>query len=282
VTIQQKVTHVADMPIYDTGAIKSQAIFELKELVRYRFLISNLVGRDLKVRYKRSVLGFLWVMLNPLLQMAVLVVVFSNFFRFSVPHYPVYLLSGILIFGLFSQGSVAAMSNLSGNGGTLRRMYVPPSVFVASSIGSALVNLLFSAAPFFALAIVTGVRPSFAWAFVIVPCVELAVFAFGIGLIVAPMMVFFNDTYEIYSVLLTVMSYLTPVFYPTSILPKQVLQLEKYNPLFVYMDIARTAVIGGAISHGTEQIEAVAMALGAFLVGWVFFTRVEGKFAYHF
>src|SRR5258707_10753440 len=182
------VADVADMPIYDTGAIKSQAIFELRELFRYRFLVSNLVGRDLKVRYKRSVLGFIWVMLNPLLTMAVLVVVFSNFFRFTLPHYPVYLLSGILMFNVFSQGSVAAMSNLMGNGGTLRRMYVPPSVFVASSIGSALVNLLFSAVPFFVLALVTGVTPNFAWAFMIVPCVEMSAFAFGIGLIVAPLM----------------------------------------------------------------------------------------------
>src|SRR5258708_22411405 len=147
------------MPVYDTGAIKWQGIFELRELFRYRFLVSNLVARDLKVRYKRSVLGFIWVMLNPLLTMGVLVIVFSNLLKFAIPHFPVYLLSGILIFTLFSQGSVAAMSNLSGNGSVLRRMYVPPSVFVASSIGSALVNLLFSVAPFFALALVTAVSP---------------------------------------------------------------------------------------------------------------------------
>src|SRR5260221_11049800 len=100
---ESKGTHVADMPVYDTGAIKSQAIFELRELFRYRFLVSNLVGRDLNVRYKRSVLGFIWVMLNPLLTMAVLVVVFSNFFRFTLRNYPVYLLSGILMFNVFSQ-----------------------------------------------------------------------------------------------------------------------------------------------------------------------------------
>jgi ABC-2 type transport system permease protein len=279
---ESKGTHVADMPVYDTGAIKSQGIFELRELFRYRFLVSNLVARDLKVRYKRSVLGFIWVMLNPLLTMGVLVIVFSNLLRFTVHHYPVYLLCGILIFNLFGQGSVAAMSNLSGNGGVLRRMYVPPSVFVASSIGSALVNLLFSIVPFFALALVTGVTPSVTWAFIVVPCAETALFAFGIGLIVAPMMVFFNDTYEIYTVLLTALNYLTPVFYPVSILPQWVLQIERYNPLFLFMDTARTAVIGGAISDSSELLPAALMALGTFIVGWLFFTRVEGKFAYHF
>jgi ABC-2 type transport system permease protein len=273
---------VADMPVYDTGAIRSQSIFELKELFRYRFLVSNMVARDLKVRYKRSVLGFIWVMLNPLLTMGVLVVVFTNLLRFSVHHYPVYLLCGILIFNLFSQGSVAAMSNLSGNGSVLRRMYVPPSVFVASSIGSALVNLLFSIVPFFALALITGVTPSVTWAFIVVPCAETALFAFGVGLIVAPLMVFFNDTYEIYTVLLTALNYLTPVFYPVSILPQWVKQIEQFNPLFLFMDTARSAVIGGSIAAPSELIPAALMALGAFLVGWLFFARVEGRFAYHF
>ena len=279
---ESKGTHVADMPVYDTGAIKSQGIFELRELFRYRFLVSNLVARDLKVRYKRSVLGFIWVMLNPLLTMGVMVIVFSNLLKFKIPHFPVYLLSGILIFNLFGQGSVAAMSNLSGNGGVLRRMYVPPSVFVASSIGSALVNLLFSIVPFFALALVTGVTPSVTWAFIVVPCAETALFAFGIGLIVAPMMVFFNDTYEIYTVLLTTLNYLTPVFYPVSILPEWLRQAEQFNPLFLFMDTARTAVIDGVISDPSELLRAALMALGTFIVGWLFFTRVEGKFAYHF
>jgi ABC-2 type transport system permease protein len=277
-----KVIRTAEMPVYDTGAIRSQSIYEFKELIRYRFLVSNLVARDLKVRYKRSVLGFIWVMLNPLLTMGVLVVVFSNFFRFTLPHYPVYLLCGILIFNLFSQGSVAAMSNLTSNGNVLRRMYVPPSVFIASAIGSALVNLLFSIVPFFVLALVTGVRPSVTWAFIFVPCVETALFAFGVGLIVAPMMVFFNDTYEIYAVLVTALNYLTPVFYPVTILPQWVLRIEKYNPLFLYMDTARTAALGGTIPHTSELIAAAVMALGTFIVGWLFFTRVEGTFALHF
>lgn len=294
----------AGMPVYDTGAIKSQSLFEFKELIRYRFLVTNLIARDLKVRYKRSVLGFIWVMLNPLLTMGVLVVVFSNFFRFTLPHYPVYLLCGILIFNVFAQGTVAAMSNLSSNGGVLRRMYVPPSVFVVSAIGSALVNLLFSIVPFFALALINGLRPSVSWVFIVVPCLETALFSLGIGLIIAPLMVFFNDIYEIYTVMVTALNYLTPVFYPFTILPKWVLNLEQYNPLFLYMDTARRAVnvinlstcgpdyalnrsICGAvpvltISPMREQIIGALFAVGMCVIGWLFFARSEGKFAYHF
>lgn len=276
------MTDTTEAPIYDTAAIKWQATFEFKELLRYRFLVRNLVARDLKVRYKRSVLGFIWVMLNPLLQMGVLAIVFTNFFKVSLPHYPAYLLCGILIFNVFAQGTVAAMSNLSGNANTLRRMYVPPSVFVASSIGSAMVNLIFSMVPFLLLSLLTGVHPSVTWVFMFVSCAETAIFAFGIGLIVAPMMVFFNDTFEIYSVLITVLNYLTPVFYPVSILPSWVLQLEKFNPLYLYMDTARTAVLGGTISHASELIAGAAMTLLTFAIGWLFFTWAEGRFAYYF
>jgi ABC-type polysaccharide/polyol phosphate export permease len=285
-------TPTADMPIYDTGTIKLRSIFELKELLHYRYLVTNLVARDLKVRYKRSILGFVWVMLNPLLTMAVMVVVFSSLLRFSktVYDFPVYLLSGILIFNLFSQGTIAAMSNLMGNGHTLRRMYVPPSVFVVSSIGSALVNLVFSIVPFFILVLATGIAPSLTWLFLIVPCLEVTLFALGVGLIVAPMMVFFHDTFEIYSVLVLVFNYLTPVFYPVTIFTDKPLlyNFESYNPLFLFIDTARRAVMGAyptyhpLFSDSRELILAPLMAIGMFIIGWLFFTQMEGKFAYYF
>jgi ABC-type polysaccharide/polyol phosphate export permease len=292
--MQATGTPRVDMPVYDTGAIRSQSLFEFKELLRYRFLVTNLVARDLKVRYKRSVLGFIWVMLNPLLTMAVMVIVFSALLRFSnlvIYDFPVYLLSGILIYSLFAQGTIAAMSNLMGNGSTLRRMYVPPSVFVTSAIGSALVNLVFSIIPFFILALATGITPSITWIFIIVPCFETALFSLGVGLIIAPMMVFFHDTFEIYSVLVTALNYLTPVFYPVSIfLTKfpELYKLEQYNPLFLYMDTARNAIMGAyptyhpVFSDPRELILAPLLAIGMFVIGWLFFTRVEGKFAYYF
>ena len=104
------------VPVYDSKAFRLPVIDEFRELVRYRFLVWNLITRDLKVRYKRSVLGFVWVMLNPLLTMAVLTIVFSEIFRFNIPHYPSYVLTGTLIWTLYAQGSNAAMSSLQGSG----------------------------------------------------------------------------------------------------------------------------------------------------------------------
>ena len=121
------------VPTYDSAAFRLPIIDEARELYHYRFLIWNMIARDLKVRYKRSILGFVWVMLNPLLTMAVLTVVFSTVFRVNVAHFAVYVLAGTLLWSLYAQGSNAAMSTLQSNGVIIRKLYVPPSVFVASA-----------------------------------------------------------------------------------------------------------------------------------------------------
>jgi ABC-type polysaccharide/polyol phosphate export permease len=174
------------------------------------------------------------------------------------------------------------MSNLLGNGSVLKRIYVPPSVFIASSIGSALVNLLFAILPFYILALLNGVPISLTWILVIVPIVEVTIFAFGIGLIISPLMVFFTDTFEIYSVLVNIYLYLTPIYYPSSILPEPLQQAEDWNPMFLFINCFRDAVLGDRIPHFHQMILGGVYALGAFLVGWLFFTRLENNFAYHF
>ena len=272
----------AELPVYDSRAVRLQGAVELKELFRYRFLLSNLISRDLKVRYKRSSLGFIWVMLNPLLMMGVIAIVFSNLFRFSLAHYPAYLLGGILVWNLFAQGSVAAMSSLHGNGATLQKMYVPPSVFVASAVGSALVNLAFALLPFFGLAIIIGVTPSPTWVFILVPLVEVTMFTFGVGLIISALFVFFHDVFEIYTVFLNAFIYLTPVFYPVEVLPKWLQEVEKYNPMFQFLNAFRKPILWGQVPPLHDLLPGAIMALVTFVVGWLVFTRVEGRFANHF
>jgi len=270
------------IPLYDSSALGIPAFFEFRELLKYRYLVRNLISRDLKVRYKRSVLGFVWVMLNPLLMSLVLTVVFSHILRFSIQHYSVFLLGGILVWNVFAQGSVAAMSNLVSNAGTLRRIYIPASVFVASSIGSALVNLIFALVPFFIVALVTGVQPQLTWPFIIVPCFLAGVFSFGIGLIVSTLMVYFNDTYEIYTVLITALTYLTPIYYPVTFLPEPFRSAEQFNPMFLNISIFQQAVLQGTLPSSQTLFMAFGMSFGVLLIGWLFFTKMEGSFAYHF
>ena len=280
---------------YDSANARLQSVVELQEVWRYRYLVRNLVSRDLKVRYKRSALGFLWVMINPLLTAIVLSVVFSYLFSKSQPNFPVFVLGGLLIWNLFAQGSVAAMSNLIGNGPALRRIYIPPSVFVISAVGSALVNLGFTIGPFFIIAIVLRAPLSLTWLYVPIPCIQAMIFTLGIGLIVATLMVFFNDVYEMYLVLLTAYNYLTPVYYPISILPPFLQPLERFNPMYLYVSAVQKAVAGSSEKiHGvmqtlppslpsaSAQIAGWVAALVVFAVGWLLFTRMEEKFAYHF
>ncbi|HEY8325544.1 MAG TPA: ABC transporter permease [Ktedonobacterales bacterium] len=294
--MQRTTTSQSAAPVsYDSARSRFQAVVEAQEVWRYRTLVRNLVSRDLKVRYKRSALGFLWVTLNPLLTTIVLSIVFSFLFNAAQPHFPVFVLCGIIIWSLFAQGTVAAMANLVGNSQTLRRMYIPPSVFVVSAIGSALVNLVFTIGPLFIIALALGAPINWTWLYVPVACVQMAIFTLGVGLIIATLTVFFNDIYEMYLVILTALNYLTPVFYPISILPPWLRPWEKYNPLYLFISAAQQAVVGTAVPLGgghylivapllpdwKTQLVSWAVAFLMLTIGWLLFTRTESKFAYH-
>ena len=269
------------VPVYDSGAFRIPLLAEIAELGRYRFLIWNMVVRDLRIRYKRSVLGFIWVTLNPLLQMAVLYIVFSQIFRFGIQHFAVYLLGGILVWGLFGQGSNAAMAQLVSNASILRKLYVPPSAFVVSAVGSALLNLIFSLAPFIFLALLNGIYPTASWAYAIVPILQVMVFTAGIGLIISAMYVFFRDISEIYQVLISAYYYATPIFYSIKVLPPPMRAFERFNPMYLYISSFRDAIMNNTVPGLGEIATSSLMALGFLIIGWVVFTRVEKRFVYH-
>jgi ABC-type polysaccharide/polyol phosphate export permease len=175
-------------------------------------------------------------------------------------------------------------------------MYIPPSVFVVSSIGSALVNLVFTVVPFFLIAFALRAPLSVTWLYFFVACIQVTLFTLGVGLLISTMVVFFNDVYEMYMVVLTAFNYLTPVFYPISVLPPFLQRIEVYNPMYLYVSAAQKAVVGTAIKLSPShylylppsvpdvrtQLVGWAAALIMLALGWLLFTRTEGKFAYHF
>src|SRR5260221_11766076 len=146
--------------IYDSASERHSIFLWVGELLRYRDLVRNLIARDLKVRYKRSTIGFFWTMLNPLLKMGTLVIIFSTLFQTEIVHFPTYILSGLLVWNFFSQGSVAAMNSLLGNSSSLRKTYVPAAVFVLSGVGSAMLNFIFALVPLIIFALIYGISPS--------------------------------------------------------------------------------------------------------------------------
>jgi ABC-2 type transport system permease protein len=267
-------------PVYDSGVRRIPFLFEFTELVRYRFLLWNLISRDLKVRYKRSFLGFLWAMVNPLLTMIVLMLVFLNIFRFDVKNYPIYILSGLLVWQLFARGTATAIRSLLDNSFIYKQIYVPSSVFVAASIGSALVNLFFALLPLLVLAILTGVMPRLSWLFLPVPILLTALFSLGCGLIISSLAVFFADILDIYEVGINAYFYLTPILYPITILQEPLATLEKFNPMYYFIDLFRAPLIDGVLPSAGQLGLAALMALGMTLAGWYLFARLSGQFAY--
>lgn len=270
--------------VYDSGSIRFQWLYELKQVFRYRYLVQNLVSRDLKVRYKRSAIGFIWVMLNPLLTMLIATFVFSQIIRVQQKDFPTYALAGVLLFNVFAQGTTAAMSNLTGNGPILSRLYIPPSVYVLSAIGSALVNFFYALVPLAVIIlIVDQIRPSLFWLLTIIPIAEITLLSTGIGLIVSASMVYFRDTFEIYAVLITFLNYLTPLFYPFSALKvSQLINAEQFNPLFVIIDTFRSIIIYSQLPSTQELIVGVSFAFVSILIGWLVFVRLELGFPYQF
>lgn len=267
-------------PVYDSANNRVSAIAELKELSKYRYLLGQLVRRDILTRYKRSVLGVAWTMLNPLGTMLILTFVFSNFFKSAVPHYPVYILSGLLVWNFFSQATNAAISGLVWGGSLLKRIYIPSTAFGVSAIGTALVNLVISVVPLVIVMLVD--RAPFYWSLLFLPVsiVILTAFTLGFGLLISSLAVFFPDVGEMYQVVLTAWMYLTPIIYPETLIPPKYLPFFRINPMYWMIKLFRLPIFEGLIPSWQEILPALGWGVGMLVFGWLYFTSKSEEYAY--
>lgn len=253
-------------------------VTEVRRLYAYRTLLQLLIDRDLKTRYRRSVLGLLWTMLNPLLTMAVMTIVFSAIFRFAVVNYPVFMLSGYIFWGFFAQSTLGAAPIIQGNGHLIKKVALPRSIFPLAVVASSLVNLLFALPALLIIMLVTGRPIQPALLFLPISLLALVLFTAGIALFLAAATVFFNDIQHLYSVLLTLLLYLTPVMYPLAIVPQRYHWILVANPLYYLIAILRQPVYYGAV----PAWDSTAIGFGAGLLsltgGLWFFTRSENSF----
>ncbi len=187
-------------------------IRRINGLYAYKDLVKQLVTKDIKLKYRRSFLGYFWSILNPLLIMAVMVVVFSQIFRFEIDHYPVYLIIGQTLFNFMSESTGQAIYSILGNAPLLKKVYVPKYIFTLSKVTSSLVNLLFSLGAMLIVFIASRIQFSIYMLFIPVILIELYVFCLGLGMFLAQAAVFFRDIQYIYNVFITVWMYLTPIF----------------------------------------------------------------------
>lgn len=245
---------------------------------KYRFLIKQLVSRDFKAKYKRSILGVFWSFLNPLLTMVVQYLVFSNLFRFDIPYYPVYLLSGIIVFNYFSEACGMALTSIVGNAALITKVYVPKYIYPLTRVLSSLINLLISMIPLIIVTMFSGLYPT--KVYFLLPFVLLctATFCLGLGMLLASAMVFFRDIQFLWGVLSMIWMYFTPIFYPESILPEQVAGILKINPLYYFITFVRTCVIEGVSPEPIMYVQCFLMAAISLFVGALVFKKTQDKF----
>lgn len=245
---------------------------------RYWFLLQQLVSRDFKNKYKRSVLGVLWSFLNPLLTMLVQYFVFSNIFKSDTENFVVYLLTGIVFFNFFSESSNMAMSSIVGNSALITKVYVPKYIYPLSRVLSSGVNFMISLLPLAMVMLITRVQITPAIILIVYPIVCTFFFSLGIGLILASIMVFFRDTQFIYGVLLTALMYLTPIFYPISIIPERFQWLFQLNPICNNIVFARSCIIDGVFPGMHLAVLCGAFALVSMLAGVCIFKKTQDRF----
>lgn len=266
--------------IYDSASRPAPVIEEALALLHYRDLIRQLISRSIKTRYKRSVLGVAWTMLNPLLSMLVLTLVFSGIFRYPMQNYALYVLSGLLLWNFFSQTTTAAMGDLIWSGGLISRIFIPKSVFAVAAVGTGLVNIILALIPYLLISAFTGGTITAAVLFLPVPVLLTACFALGVGLAVSSLAIYFPDIVPMYEVVLTAWMYLTPAIYPLELVPDNIQELIKLNPMYTFIQLFRVVLYEGRLPDVSMLLQAAGIGIAGLLTGWVLFNRKAREYSY--
>jgi ABC-2 type transport system permease protein len=253
------------------------------QIFRYRDLVRTLVMRELKVRYRRSAIGFLWTMLQPLLMMLVLQLVFSSIFRFDLPYgnYAVYALTGILFWNFFNQSIVASMNSLKANANLLKKLPIPKAVFPLATVISGVINLVLALVPLVLILLVTGHPLTPALLFLPVSILLAALFTLGAGLLLSPLAVFFSDVVELVGVLLTLLMYLTPIFYPMEIVPERFRWIVRFNPVRSILEVFRDPIYQGEVPFLAHLAVATGITVAALAIGALAFRRSSDRIPFY-
>lgn len=269
-----------NLPIYDSDMLKDPAINELIELWLYRDLLLLLILNRIKTRYKRSLLGVVWTLLNPLLNTLVLTIAFSQIFRFNLPNYAIYILSGLIVWNFFAQSTLDAMDTLIWGSSLLKRIYIPRTIFAVAVLGNGLVNFILSIIPL--ILIIVIMQHPLTENFLALPfaILILAIFTLGISLLISTVAIYFIDFVYIYNVLLSVWFYLTPIIYPLSIIPEKVQPFINMNPFTHFLELFHSLIYKGTMPNEALWILTSLLSIMTLVVSWIIFTRRVDELAY--
>ena len=257
-------------------AALSQAAGKLRALRRFLPLLRELVVRDIKVRYRRSALGLVWTVLHPLLMMTVITFVFSRLFRQSVENYPIYYLSGSILFSFNSEATTTALGSIYSS--LIKKVYIPKYLFPLSNVLSALINLGFSFIAMLLVMLVTGAPFHAPLLLAPAPVFYAFLFSAGLGIFLSAVTVFFRDIAHFYSVFLLAWTYLTPIFYPEDILPAAALRLMQFNPMYHFVHFLRSLVLYGTLPGWEENVLCLGMGLSMLSLGLFVFYKTQDRF----
>jgi ABC-2 type transport system permease protein len=248
-------------------------------LIKYQNLLYELVARDIKIRYRRSVLGLLWTLLNPILMMAIMTIIFSRLFRFDIVNFPIYFFAGNIIFTFMTEATTNSLYSIVSNASLLKKVYIPKYLFPISKVLSSFVNLFFAYIAMMIIMVVTRVH--FGLAMLVSPLLifYLLMFTIGLGLILATSMVFFRDVAHLYGVFTLAWMYFTPIFYPSNLLDEnRVGLLLTLNPMYHFITFLRSLVLYNKVPGLSDNITCFLLGFLFLVVGLFVFYKKQDKF----
>ena len=257
---------------------------------KYRFLLSQLVIRDFKIKYKRSVLGVLWSILYPLLMMMVMAIVFSNMFKFNMEgvNYLVYLMSGLVIFNYFSEATNSALISITSNASLINKVYIPKYIFPIAKCLFVAINFVLSLLPLFLIVAFSGnaaegTKCYLNVYYLLLPFIYVCMFMFtvGVGYILSTIAVFLRDMIYIWGIFLTILNYFTPIFYSITILPEWLQSIFKLNPLYQFINATRDILLFSKMPSWENLVLCFVYGVVFMIIGLFVFKKKQNKFIYY-
>ena len=251
---------------------------QIETFKRYKYLLINLIEKDIKLKYRRSILGILWSVLNPLLMMIVISAVFSSIFKVNIENFPIYYLTGSTLFNMLSETTNYSMMSILESSSLIKKVYIPKYIFPLEKCLFGLVNFLFSMIAVAFMYVIFGYPIYWTVLLVPIPVIYTLIFSIGLGLILSALSVFFRDIIHLYSVLLTAWTYFTPIMYPYDILNDKIKIIMHLNPMFHYVKYFRDVLMYKTIPNLEANLICLSIAVGTLILGILFFKSKQDKF----
>lgn len=249
----------------------------INEIIEYRQVLRQLIHQQITMRYRRTFFGFLWTLLNPLLNMAIIAVVFSLVMKFQVNEYAIFLFAAMIPWSVFSNSLNQGGGSLLANESLFKKIYLPKQLFVISVVISTLVDSLLSTACLFIIALILGAKISAALLFLPVAFLLLVMFSLGVTFILSIVTVYYRDVQYLIGVVLQALYFATPIIYPITAIPEKFHAIFTWNPLVYYIDLFRSPIYFGTLPDAHSLIICSVCSLLSIVCGVIYFRRNDAK-----